>query len=151
MKTMMKTLTLVLALVIVVCCFAACGNDAKPADKDDNNDATTVPNANDSTVTDPTVTDPTVPDTTEPVDDGKKEYKIYVVDVNNNPVADVMVQICIDNLCNPKKTDENGVAIYRLPEGTNYTAGFTKYYEESKVYLEDKFEVTLVYNPPVAE
>ena len=139
MKTAMKLLALVMAMMMVLC-MVACGNDTP---------STTEPSTEPTASTGTTGT--TEPEDTKPTDDGKKEYKIYVVDSDNNPVAGVMVQICIDDSCNPKKTDENGVATYRLTEGTNYTAGITKNYEETKVYLEDKFEVTLVYDPPVAE
>ena len=142
MKSMMKTLALVLALVMVVCCFAACGNDAKPADKDDM--GTTVPGATEPT-NEPEATDP---EPSVPVDDGKKEYKITVTDANGNPLEGVMVQICKEgSTCfTPTRTNDKGVATWRLDEAGDYY-GTVSSVEEGmpKEYFGDGDEVTLVY------
>lgn len=137
MKTMMKVLALIMALIMVAGCLAACGDDAKPTDPE----GTTAPSETDKP-TDPEPTDP------EPTDDGKKEYKIIVKDSEGNPVSDLPVQICKEgSTCFPLKTDENGCATMRLNDALDYYGTVSKD-QTIKEYFEDKFEVTLVYDVP---
>ena len=140
MKTMMKIMALVLAIVMVAGCLAACGSDeTKPTEPE----VTTKP-------TTPTEPAPTDPAPTDPPDDGKKEYKVTVVDAEGNPVEGVFVQVCHTGSCfGPFKTDSNGIAMFRLTPGSEYYGTVSG--SNNKAYFEDKFEVTLVYNPPVAE
>lgn len=64
--------------------------------------------------------------------DAETGYKVTVLDQNSNPIAGVMVQLCLDS-CIPGKTNENGVASFTeiedgaykvslmsLPEGYEY-------------------------------
>ena len=142
MKTMMKILCLVLAVVMGAGCLAACGQDEPKATEPDTTTAPSNP------------TDPTEPDPTDPPADNKKEYKITVTDSEGNPVSGVLVQICKEgSTCfTPARTNEQGVATWKLDEATDYY-GTVSSLEEGmpKETFGDKFEVTLVYNPPVAE
>lgn len=142
MKTMMKILCVVLAMVMVAGCLAACIKDEpKPTDPTPTN-APTNP------------TKPTEPDPTDPPADPKKEYKVIVTDTEGNPVSGVLVQICKEgSTCfTPARTNDQGFAIWKLDEAADYY-GTVSSTEEGmpKEYFGDKFEVTLVYNPPVAE
>ena len=142
MKTMMKILCLILAMVMVAGCLAACAQD-EPKTTDP--ETTTAPS-------DPT--DPTKPDPTDPPADTKKEYKVMVTDADGNPVAGVLVQICKEgSTCfTPARTNDQGFATWKLDEAADYY-GTVSSTEEGmpKENFGDKFEVTLVYNPPVAE
>ena len=144
MKTMRRILSLILALVMVAGCLAACGNDGeKPTEPE----ATAAP-TNPTNPTDPTdPTDPTEPDT-------KKEYKVKVVDDQGNPVSGVLVQICKEgSTCfTPSRTNDEGFATWSLEEAGDYY-GTVSSLEEGmpKENFSEGFEVTLVYNPPVAE
>ena len=143
MKTMMKIMALVLAIVMVAGCLAACGSDqTKPTEPE----ATTKP-------TTPTEPAPTDPAPTDPVDT-KKEYKVIVVDAEGNPVEGVLVQVCKEgSTCfTPSRTNADGFAVWELDEAADYY-GTVSSTEEGmpKETFGDKFEVTLVYNPPVAE
>lgn len=144
MKTMMKILALVLAMVMVAGCLAACGKDEpKPTEPD----TTTAP----STPSEPAPTDPAP---TDPPADTKKEYKVIVVDSEGKPVEGVLVQICKEgSTCfTPSRTNAEGFATWKLDEAADYY-GTVSSTEEGmpKETFGDKFEVTLVYNPPVAE
>lgn len=142
MKTMMKILALVMAMVMVAGCLAACGGDSNPTEPE----GTTAPT--NPKPTDPEPTDP------EPTEDGKVEYKVFVKNAEGNPVSGVLVQICKEgSTCfTPSVTDENGCAVWRLEEASDYY-GTVSSLEEGmpKEYFSDKFEVTLVYDPSVAE
>ena len=141
---MMKILCLVLALVMMVGCLAACGTDEPKATDPD---PTTAP-------TNPTDPKPTEPDPTDPPADTKKEYKVTVVDDQGNPVSGVLVQICKQSgqCFTPSRTNDQGFAVWSLEEAADYY-GTVSSTEEGmpKETFGDKFEVTLVYNPPVAE
>lgn len=143
MKTMMKILCLVLAMVMVAGCLAACGEDAKPTEPE----TTTAPST-------PANPDPTEPDPTDPPADPKKEYKITVTDAEGYPVSGVLVQVCKEgSTCfTPARTNDEGCATWSLDEAGDYY-GTVSSTEEGmpKEYFGDGFEVTLVYNPPVAE
>lgn len=124
----MKKLIAALLLVSMVFCLCACG-EAK-----DNNE------------TDP----PAVTDPTEPEAQGVT-YTIKVVDEGGNPVAGAMVQLCSD-LCLPKLTDANGLAVYENQEEldnykasvTNYPAGYEQLGDQTDFYFgEGNYEVTI--------
>lgn len=77
-------------------------------------------------------------------------YSIKVVDEANNPMANVMVQLCKDT-CVPKMTDANGVAEFTVEEiAEGYKASVTVVpegyvYEDGDVYFENgATELTLV-------
>ena len=125
----MKKLIAALLLVTMVFCLCACGED----------------NNSDNNVTDPVVTDPV---DTEPQG---VTYTVKVVDEGGNPVAGAMVQLCSD-LCLPKLTDANGVAVYENQEEkdnykasvTTYPAGYEQLGEETEFYFaEGVYEVTI--------
>lgn len=143
MKTMMKLMALVMAMLLVVGCFAACTQN-------DGNDNTTEPST--TAPTDPTT--PSEPeDPTTPPDDGKTEYKIILVDAEGNPVPSLWVQICKEgDACMPVQADENGVAMMRLEPATDYYGSIPGAGGViiDKAYFNDGFEVTLIYNPSEA-
>lgn len=147
MKTMMKLLALVMAMMMVLT-MVACTNDVKTTDPSD--EGTTAP----SSSTEDSKPSDEKPNDDKPVDDGKKEYTVIVKDTAGNPVTGVMVQICKEgSTCfTPRKTDANGTAVWSLEEAADYY-GTVSSLEEGmpKEYFGDKFEVTLVYDPPVAE
>lgn len=127
MKKTRMILAAVLALVMMLC-LCACGEGQ--ADPTTTAAPTTVP-----TTAAPT----TVPPTTQ--NDGLVEYKITVLYPDGTPAAKVTVQLCLDDLCQmPVKTDDNGVAIYRMPEMEGYKVKLTKkldgYIHEDYIYYE---------------
>ena len=83
-----------------------------------------------------------------------EEFKIKVVDQDDNPVEGVTVQICdAKGSCRvPQETDENGEAFYPVEEGTFYASltngldalpeGYTVADPEAKYYFENN-EVTI--------
>lgn len=124
----MKKLIAALLLVSMVFCLCACG------DSQDNNES--VP------ATDPAPSETEAQGVT---------YTIKVVDEGGNPVAGAMVQLCSD-LCLPKLTDANGLAVYENQEEkdnykasvTNYPAGYEQLGEETEIYFgEGVYEVTI--------
>ena len=142
MKTMMKILCVVLAMIMMAGCMAACTKDEPKATEPETTTAPSNP------------ADPTEPDPTDPPVDTKKEYKVIVIDSEGNPVSGVLVQICKEgSTCfTPSRTNDDGFATWKLDEAADYY-GTVSSTEEGmpKEYFGDKFEVTLVYNPPVAE
>ena len=100
-------LILVLAMCLVFALCACGGNDA------DTGKQTTA------------ATKPSEAETTAPtVDDGKVTYTVKVVDEGGNPVANAMVQLCLE-ACMPAMTDANGVATYKTVEA-NYKVSFVQ-------------------------
>ena len=139
---MMKILCVVLAMIMMAGCMAACTKDEPKATEPETTTAPSNP------------ADPTEPDPTDPPVDTKKEYKVIVIDSEGNPVSGVLVQICKEgSTCfTPSRTNDDGFATWKLDEAADYY-GTVSSTEEGmpKEYFSDKFEVTLVYNPPVAE
>lgn len=136
MKTMMKILCLVLALIMVAGCLAACGEDAPKATEPD---TTTAP----SKPTDPSEPAPTDP----PVDDGKKEYKIKATNPDGNPVEGALLQICKEGATcyTPTRTNDQGVATWRLDEAADYYGTFSSSVPGMpKENFGADFEVTIV-------
>ena len=145
MKTMMKILALVLALVMVTCCFAACGNDGQSNESNGSSNAT---KATEPQATKPQPSDPQGTEPTTPPEDGKKEYKVYVKDAAGNPLAGVLVQICKEgSTCfTPTRTNEQGYASWTLDDGEVYYGTISSLEEGMpKEYFGDQYEVTLVY------
>lgn len=135
MKTMMKILCLILAMVMVAGCLAACAQD-EPKTTDP--ETTTAPS---------NPTDPTKPDPTDPVDDGKKEFKVMTTDPDGNSVSGVLVQICKEgSTCfTPARTNDEGYAVWSLEEAVDYYGTFSSTVEGMpKVYFGTDFEVTIV-------
>ena len=120
---------IVLAIVILGMLFTLGACSETPSE---NSDATQTP----TSVVTPT---PDVPTPTP--DDGKVTYTIKVVDENNNPLANVMVQLCLES-CFPGLTDANGVATFSrekadykvtfvsLPDGYTYSSDVTEFHFE---------------------
>ena len=140
----MKNLKILLALLLamtMVLGLCACGADD---DAGKQTEATTE-------ATQESTTEATTEATQEPVDDGKLDYKVIVVDEAGNPMAGAMVQICEGTACNPGVTNAEGVALIRAVEG-NYEAkmlsmpeGYT-YATEEEVFpfADGALEVTIV-------
>ena len=77
----------------------------------------------------------------EPVDDGKVEFKITVVDANGAPVAGKQVQVCDAENCSiPAVTDANGVAIIRFAQSDECKAKIVVPYGQEDVYEYVYFE-----------
>ena len=90
--------------------------------------------------------EPTASPTTAPVDDGKVEYVINVVDESGAPISGVMVQICLD-ACYPGITDANGQAKFSVVEEDykvsflSMPAGYTC--DEETFYFDGEYELTI--------
>lgn len=127
---MMKKLIAAMLLVSMVFCLCACGETQ-------NNNETNAPE-----VTEPQETEAQATGIT---------YTIKVVDESGNPVAGAMVQLCSD-LCLPKITDAQGVAVFENQEEkdnykasvTSYPAGYEQLGEETEFYYGTGiYEVTI--------
>lgn len=118
---MKKRMCVTIAVLCMALCLCACNGTTEPQ--------------SDADVTTTTVATTT---TTQPQ---AATFEVKVVDQNGTPVQGVMIQICKD-ICIPKVTDANGVALFELeiedghklsvlscPTGYQYTG-------EAEVYLE---------------
>ena len=77
----------------------------------------------------------------EPVNDGKVEFKITVVDANGAPVAGKQVQVCDEENCSiPAVTDANGVAVIRFEQSDECKAKIVVPYGQEDVYEYEYFE-----------
>ena len=132
----MKKLIALLLLGAMVFCLCACGETQ-------NNNETNAPEVTDPVVTEPQETEAQATGVT---------YTIKVVDEGGNPVAGAMVQLCSD-LCLPKLTDAEGLAVYENQEEldnykgsvTSYPAGYEQLGEETDFYFgTGNYEVTIV-------
>ena len=79
------------------------------------------------------------PDTPHIAANDEGVYRVIVSDTDGDLVKDVKVQFCSDTLCSLDTTDENGVAVFPMEEGQNYTvhilkvpAGYEKHTQEYK-------------------
>ena len=82
----------------------------------------------------------------EKKENAPQAYILHVVDQNNNPVGEVVVNFCTDQACTPGESDENGlitfegepnkyhVQIIDVPEGYSWDEDFEMY--TSPVYGE---------------
>ena len=121
----MRKMIAAILLLTVVLCLCACTQAPKPTEGE-----TTIP----TTTVQPT--------TTAPTNDGKVTYTVKVVDADGNPISGAMVQLCKES-CIPGKTNDEGVAEFRLPEdeykvsfmvlpaGFAYESDKTEFYFES--------------------
>jgi hypothetical protein len=130
---MKRLICMMLALVLAMG-LVACGAAEEPAVQE----------------TEAVVAEPTVAEETEAVDDGLTAYTIHVEDVDGNPIAGAMVQICKD-ACLPGMTDAEGNAVFNVAEDDYKVsflmlpAGYTYTTEETEFYFEDgATEITLV-------
>lgn len=103
----MKRFFAALLLVCMAVCLCACGGTDEPE------------------VTQPKLT---LPQVTEEQQTGVT-YTVKVVDEGGNPVSGAMVQLCAE-MCIPKLTDANGVAVFEnMEERSDYKASVTVYPE----------------------
>ena len=113
----------VLVAVLMMVTLCACGGN-EPADTTTNTTTTT--------------TAATTTTTTQP-DDGKVTYTVKVVDAEGNPIANAMVQLCLE-ACIPAPTNAEGVATWNLEEA-DYKVSFVVtpagYAVEEAYYFED--------------
>ena len=120
---------IVLAIVILGMLFTLGACAENPSE---NSDATQTPSM--------VVTN--TPDAPTPTpDDGKVTYTVKVVDENNKPLSNVMVQLCLES-CFPGLTGADGVATFSreeanykvsfvsLPAGYTYSTDATEFYFE---------------------
>lgn len=132
---------LILLIVSVLMVFASCGSNDETA-------ATNAPQA--STPTAAATKDPSSEATPTPA---AGKYKVTVVDNNGQPISGALIQLCLDETCNPARTDKDGVAYFNvadanykvsfltLPEGYSYTGEDTNFYFEAGSY-----ELTITLN-----
>ena len=72
-------------------------------------------------------------------------YRVMVTDTSGDPVKGVTIQFCDDSTCNLAKTDADGVAVFDMPEGTQYEVHVLKVpegYEKNS----DEFRTLDVYS-----
>lgn len=130
----MKKLFAALLLVCMAVSLCACGASEATEPQD----------------TIPAVTQPQVTEAPTEAEATGVTYTIKVVDEGGNPVAGAMVQLCAE-MCLPKITDSNGVAVYEnMEERSDYKASVTVYpagYEQLgdvvDHYLDGATEVTI--------
>lgn len=132
-----RLLTLVLALAVVMC-VCACGGTSED---EGTSETTTTPTTQATEKTEPTDAPTESEGTSEPTEEEVAEpsYTVTVVDEAGNPIAGVMLQMCLDT-CVPGKTDENGVAeffldeaeykvsLLNMPEGYDYSTEEQEWY-----------------------
>lgn len=137
---MKKILAMILCLVLALS-LVACGGKESKVSKE------TTPET--EAATQPTVNE----NIDETEDTSKVVYKVTVEDENGMPFSNLMVQLCDENGCNPRLTEEDGTAIYEvneyrddyhanvtvLPEGYEYASG-----EENHYFEENSTELTIV-------
>ena len=108
----MKITKNLVALLLVLCMalsLCACGGEKAVEETEAATEAPVV------------VTEPAVEET-EAVEDDKVVYTITVVDEEGNPIANTMVQICLET-CIPGMTNENGTAQFQVVEA-DYKVSF---------------------------
>ena len=66
------------------------------------------------------------PDTPHAAANGEGVYRVIVSDTDGNLVKGVTVQFCSDTTCTMGKTDENGVAVFKMEEGPIYIVHILK-------------------------
>ncbi len=110
----MKKLSLILSALLLLgaLTLTAC---TEPADGGKDTTAETA--AETPAVTTPETTPDTIPETEPVTESAKVTYTVTVKDQDGNPLADISVMMCQDELCmRPVKTDANGVATFSLDE-----------------------------------
>ena len=66
------------------------------------------------------------PDTPHTAANGEGVYRVIVSDTDGDLVKGVILQFCSDTTCSMGKTDENGVAVFEMEEGSTYTVHVLK-------------------------
>lgn len=128
----MKYLEKIGMAILIVCMLFTLG--ACVDEQPDDSGATQTPTA----VVTPTPEAPTP----TPVDDGTVKYTIKVVDENNNPIANALVQLCLES-CYPGLTGADGVASFSREEAdykvsfVSLPAGYTYSTEATEFYFEE--------------
>jgi thiol-disulfide isomerase/thioredoxin len=81
------------------------------------------------------------PDTPHTAANNEGVYRVIVSDTDGDLVKGATVQFCSDTTCMMGKTDENGVAVFQMEEGQNYTVHILKvpegYVKNPGEYLTD--------------
>jgi len=128
MKKRLVTTILMLCMALSLVACGGNGSDKNTQDKNTESSQQDDAQANKDTENDKT---------DEPVDDGKIEYKVTLVDANGAPIAGKMVQVCNSATCfAPQPTDANGVATFRLEEADDYKAKELTQGDDAYVYFE---------------
>ena len=82
-----------------------------------------------------------LPDTPHTAANDEGVYRVIVSDTDGDLVKGATVQFCSDTTCMMGKTDENGVAVFQMEEGQNYTVHILKvpegYVKNPGEYLTD--------------
>ena len=128
MKKRLVTTILMLCMALSLVACGGNGSDKNTQDKNTESSQQDDAQANKDTENDKT---------DEPVDDGKIEYKVTLLDANGAPIAGKMVQVCNSATCfAPQATDANGVATFRLEEADDYKAKELTQGDDAYVYFE---------------
>jgi hypothetical protein len=67
-----------------------------------------------------------VPESADAQQNGMECYRVLVYDMDGNPVKGATIQFCSDDACNLGKTDAEGVAVFDMDEGLEYTVHVLK-------------------------
>ena len=125
-----RLVTTILMLCMALSLVACGGNGSEKNTQDKNTESSQQDDAQANKDTENDKTD-------EPVDDGKIEYKVTLLDANGAPIAGKMVQVCNSATCfAPQATDANGVATFRLEEADDYKAKELTQGDDAYVYFE---------------
>ena len=125
-----RLVTTILMLCVALSLVACGGNGSDKNTQDKNTESSQQDDAQANKDTENDKTD-------EPVDDGKIEYKVTLLDANGAPIAGKMVQVCNSATCfAPQATDANGVATFRLEEADDYKAKELTQGDDAYVYFE---------------
>ena len=128
---MKKRLVTTILMLCMALSLVACGGNGSDKNTQDKNTASS--QQDDAQANKDTENDKT----DEPVDDGKIEYKVTLLDANGAPIAGKMVQVCNSATCfAPQATDANGVATFRLEEADDYKAKELTQGDDAYVYFE---------------
>lgn len=169
MKNVKIILVMILALTMILC-LCACGEDAPEQTDPSQTTAATEPSETEPSATEPSETEPsetnpteTEPSETAPTAPAAYDYSITVRDVDGNPFADLLVQLCLgDSGCLPGMTDANGAAYFydgvltgegelvakisMIPDGYQVVGGVTQI-----TLTDDLTDVVFVLEPVEAE
>jgi thiol-disulfide isomerase/thioredoxin len=67
-----------------------------------------------------------MPDTPHTAANSESVYRVVVSDTDGNLVKGATIQFCSDTTCTMGKTDENGVAVFKMEEGAVYSVHVLK-------------------------
>lgn len=129
---MMKRLLILMLVFGLVMCVCACGS----ANDDASTSETTLNDEKNNTTE---TTEKPTGETEPSEEESKPNYQVTVLDESGNPIAGVMLQMCLET-CVPGKTNENGVAeffleeadykvsLLNMPEGYDYSTEEQEWY-----------------------